>query len=209
MFHKQGCRAIVKKLKFKIKYKLGDVVAVPLAVGGYMLEVIARGSLRSYTGGGVIAYIFSKRYMKLPDKVNYKSLLPLKARTFFIHSDLEIRAKNWPIIGQVPDFDPNLWIMPHFHRLVIRPEYDYMKSQAIVYSGKNIFENTNSYDVAPDIGLAPDGVCGYEFFTLALEDIVKQKNKYPTHILRPPGDPELQYVIEHYEKQGDKKCSSK
>ena len=92
-------------------YAVGDWFGVPLPSGGFSLGVVARRNR-----GILLGYFFGPRRPRLPVLDDAAGLRPDQALLVGRFGHLGLRGGTWPILGRLPDWDPNEWPMPVFIR---------------------------------------------------------------------------------------------
>jgi hypothetical protein len=98
-----------------IRYGEGDCFAVPLPDGGYALALVARAAPK---GRVLFGYFFGPRFPTIPDETQLKGLAAKQAILKARFGDLGIFRGDWPKLGAIPAWRPDLWPMPSFHRRV-------------------------------------------------------------------------------------------
>jgi hypothetical protein len=97
----------------RLPYSDGDWFAVPLREGGgYGVGLVARHDGR----GGVIGYLFSRRFSDHPTLDDVAGLSPSDALRVMRFGDLALVKDRWPNLGKLDDWDPEEWPIPAFGR---------------------------------------------------------------------------------------------
>lgn len=89
-------------------YSEGDVFAVPLDGGGFGLGLVARARNRF-----VLGYFFDAIVHSLPrvEEVRFERDDAVAANIF---GDDGLVDGTWPVLGQLPQWDRDIWVMPWF-----------------------------------------------------------------------------------------------
>lgn len=88
-----------------VKYREGDWFGVPLTGGGFAVGVIARVGAHRIPYG----YFFGPKRDRLPWASDLARLKATDATLAGQFGYLGLRNGGWPIIGQVPGWDPSAW----------------------------------------------------------------------------------------------------
>lgn len=96
----------------KVRYREGDVFAVPLRDGGYGVGVVARSKGK----GPVLGYFFGPRYDDVPDLDEVARLEAVDNVLVQKFGDLGLIRGKWPVIGSLPEWRREGWPMPAFGR---------------------------------------------------------------------------------------------
>lgn len=99
----------------RCRYQSGDIFAMPLDNGQYCIGVIARGGERGRAG--IVAYLFPFLFDKVPALIDLTELVPGRAKRSMLASSLYLKDGRWPILGRVPDWNPERWPIPDFAEL--------------------------------------------------------------------------------------------
>ena len=91
----------------------GTWFAVPLRQGGYAVGVVARMAPR---GRIVLAYLFGPKRDAAPSLMDVARLHPKDAIKRLRIGDLGLINGEWPILGELPEWDRQAWPMPSFVR---------------------------------------------------------------------------------------------
>jgi hypothetical protein len=97
----------------KLRYKEGDVFAVPLEGGGFCLGVVAR---MPRGGKLLLGYFFGPRLDRVPGADEVPKLRPGKAAKVVIFGDLFLMKGRWPVVSRIKDWNRSDWPMPKFVR---------------------------------------------------------------------------------------------
>src|SRR5580765_7399095 len=95
----------------KLPYSEGTVFSVPLSSGGYARGVVARAS----AVGGLFGYFFGP-LLRSDNTAGFSDLNPEKAILRVRFGDLGLINGEWPICGQLGNWDRAQWPMPDFVR---------------------------------------------------------------------------------------------
>lgn len=104
--------ATSKKQPKRLKYEEGDVFAVPLQQGGFVLGVVARID-RSF---GFIGYFYPTVWSTIPETTEGLELSPEQAKWVKQVGHRGIKEGRWKIIGRVPGWSRETWPNPEFFR---------------------------------------------------------------------------------------------
>jgi hypothetical protein len=97
----------------KLPYREGDIFAVPLQEGGFVLGVVARMP----KGGKILlGYFFKEKFFSVPRPHDLPVLLPENVVKVVKFGDLSLMTGEWPVVGRVPDWDRADWPIPKFIR---------------------------------------------------------------------------------------------
>ncbi|MCW5958625.1 MAG: immunity 26/phosphotriesterase HocA family protein [Pyrinomonadaceae bacterium] len=142
-------------MRKKLNYKEGSWFAVPLKPDGFAVGVVARMAPK---GRIVIAYFFGDRYLSIPDLSRMQDYSPRDAIRILKIGDLGLINGEWEIIGELPDWNREIWKTPVFGR---QEEFT-NRNLLIIYNDDDpselIAEEPVNYDVAH---LEEDALCGY------------------------------------------------
>lgn len=97
----------------RLPHREGTWFAVPLLAGGYGVGVVTRMAPRARM---VVAYLFNQRYDSLPPLEDMARHRPKAAIKRLQIGDSRLRSGQWPILGELPDWDRSDWPMPKFLR---------------------------------------------------------------------------------------------
>lgn len=102
---------MIKKNKTIIKE--GLIYKIPLIGCGYALGVVARSSTAT---GTVLSYFFGPRLtdMEIYDRI--KNITPETAIAIARHSSFALQRGQWPIIGEMENWERERWTIPLFIR---------------------------------------------------------------------------------------------
>lgn len=96
----------------RLPYSEGAVFLVPLSRGGHARGVVAR----SGKGGKILfGYFFGPRILQA-DTTSLCDLMPSKAILRVHFGDLGLIKGEWPVVGQLPDWNRSEWPIPDFVR---------------------------------------------------------------------------------------------
>lgn len=96
-----------------LPYREGSWFAVPLRQGGYAVGVVARMAPR---GRIVLAYLFGPKHDTVPSLADVAPLQSKDAIKRLRIGDLGLMNGEWPVLGELPDWDRQTWSMPSFVR---------------------------------------------------------------------------------------------
>lgn len=96
----------------KVRYKEGDVFAVPLRDGGYAVGVVAR----SKGQGPVLGYFFGPRHAVVPELDDVAQLEAVDHVLVQKFGDLNLIRGKWQVLGALPGWRREEWPMPAFGR---------------------------------------------------------------------------------------------
>jgi hypothetical protein len=148
-----------------IKYKPGDVFAVPLAGGGF-----ARGlAVLSSGDNAAFGHFWGPRIGRIEDCVIDSNLRPGTVIYTKMFSDLGLVGGIWKIMGQLTSYDPADWPMPDFiyqsdGKTWLRTYDDRTLSQV-----RNVMVDAESIDVA---AYPKDGLAGRVFVERKLSSLI-------------------------------------
>jgi hypothetical protein len=91
----------------KIKFKEGQVFAVPLRQGGYVLGILVREYIKITLG-----YFFNKIYPTIPDKVDKSEISIDKIALIALFSSMGIEDGYWPLVETNLLFKKGDWPIP-------------------------------------------------------------------------------------------------
>jgi hypothetical protein len=97
----------------KLPYREGTWFAVPLRDGGFAVGVVARATPK---GKIILCYFFGPRRSKPASISDVRNFAPHDAILVHRVGDLGLINGEWPILGELPSWDRNLWSMPQFVR---------------------------------------------------------------------------------------------
>ncbi|MGB7815668.1 MAG: immunity 26/phosphotriesterase HocA family protein [Methylotenera sp.] len=103
----------------KIKYQEGDVIAVPLQNGGYASGLVARTDKE----GRAFGYFFGPRMDEVSEITHTQKLHPEEAILVCKFGDNSVHGKPWPIVGNLPNYSPDVWKLPFFYRQAMGDNY--------------------------------------------------------------------------------------
>ena len=95
-----------------LPYSEGSTFFIPLRNGGYARGVVARASP---DGKGVMGYFFGPR-LSSTGRVAWDDLDPANAILRIRFGDLGLINGEWPICGEIPNWNRSEWPMPDFVR---------------------------------------------------------------------------------------------
>ena len=99
--------------KKKLPYSEGSVFLVPLTTGGFGRGVVARADPKGR--GGLFGYFFAP-CLASTNNVALDDFMPCNAILRVRFGDLGLINGEWPVCGQVPNWDRSQWPMPDFVR---------------------------------------------------------------------------------------------
>jgi len=91
---------------------LGSVFLVPLRDSGYGTGVVARSTGQ----GDCLGYFFGPRIRNEAD-VDVSQLQASRAILVGMFGDLDLINRNWPVVGNIPRWNPADWPVPRMARL--------------------------------------------------------------------------------------------
>jgi len=97
----------------QINYSEGNCIAIPLRDSGYARGVITRMNRK----GVVFGYFFAPKIDNLEDVMIDESLYPENAVLSGQFGDLGLLEDKWKVVGGIPNWSRDIWIMPSFLRL--------------------------------------------------------------------------------------------
>ena len=103
----------------KIKYQEGDVIAVPLQNGGYATGLVARTNSK----GVVFGYFFGPKLNAISDISVNSKFQPEDAILVSQFGDNSVHGKSWSIVGNLPNYSPDIWKLPFFYRQAMGDNY--------------------------------------------------------------------------------------
>jgi hypothetical protein len=161
--------------KSKVKFQEGDVFAVPLDEGGYILGIIVRNNKIAPLG-----YFFKKVYPEVPDNceldLSKDSLL-----TAVVFGVIGLARGEWPIIGRVEGFQRKDWPVPLFQKEML----DSVGSYAVEYSDDD-FTNPVGVHRLPEEEVAklpPVGLFGYQALISYVSMLLKEEGLLPRNVV--------------------------
>src|SRR4051812_43143904 len=96
-----------------LPYREGSWVSIPLRHGGHALGVVAR---MAPGGRIVLAYLFGPKRDAVPALADVVWLRPKDAIRHLRIGDLGLLNGEWPVVGELPNWDRSAWPMPSFVR---------------------------------------------------------------------------------------------
>ncbi len=150
----------------KINYKEGQCVAIPLRAGGFARGVVARMDGK----GRVFGYFFGPKYLSIDDVEDCASLKSQDAVLVGRFGDPGILNHEWPVIGEIPNWDKSSWPMPALIRI------DELEKRAwLSYYDEHDFSLIREEEVSPDLeGKFPyDRGMGYGAVEIRLTKLLK------------------------------------
>jgi hypothetical protein len=149
-------------------YREGDLFAVPLRDHGYALGLVARCQPR---GRILFGYFFSSRHSAPPKLSDLSTLAPDDAVLRCRFGDLGIAERSWPVLGQLPGWNREIWKMPAF----VRVEALTGHKMQVIYSDADPSVEVGETGLAHDAETEPkDGLAGSGFVELRLTNLVNQ-----------------------------------
>jgi len=97
----------------RIPYHEGSCFAIPLRQGGYAVGVVARMAPK---GKLLLAYLYGMKFEDVPSMLDVTGLQPDAAIKRVCIGDLGLINGEWPVLGDMPDWQRNDWPMPIFMR---------------------------------------------------------------------------------------------
>lgn len=98
-----------------IKVNEGMVVAVPARDGhGYLIGVVARAEKSRSLGAAALIYFFGPRWDSVPSRTQIDDINPRHPLVVLKTGVRRIREGQWPVIGDVENFDRAAWPIPIF-----------------------------------------------------------------------------------------------
>ena len=138
----------------KLPYVEGSVILVPLRNGGFARGVVARATKK---GKGLFGYFFGPR-LASPKDATLDGLDPDKAILRLRFGDLGLINGEWPVLGEVPNWDRAEWPMPDFVR---RDPLGVLKPRLVRYSDDDPNHIEAEYIIDDDAGMPTDSASGY------------------------------------------------
>lgn len=141
----------------RIRYREGDLFAVPLDDGGYAAGLAARSNQQ----GVVLGYFFGRRFADLPEVDQFAELTSEDAVVVERFGDLGLIQESWPVLGQMPGWRRGDWPMPAFSRAelltgrLLRVEYSDDDPNSLL---REVEVASSEFEQ-----LAEDGLAGFEF----------------------------------------------
>ena len=137
----------------KLPFSEGSVILVPLRKGGFARGVVAR------TGKGkvLLGYFFGPR-LASPEVVSLHDLDPGKAILRLRFGALGLINGEWPVLGNVPNWNRAAWPMPDFVR---RDPLGRLKPRLVRHSDDDPNRVEAEFVIDDDAGLAADSMYGY------------------------------------------------
>lgn len=96
--------------KQKFHYGPGDWIGVPLD-GGWAVGLIARMNSQY---GKCLGYFFAPKLNVLPNVEQLRAMRPEQAIYVRQFMSVGLEEGKWPVLGRMPDWNPNQWPMPKF-----------------------------------------------------------------------------------------------
>lgn len=136
-----------------LPYSEGSVFLVPLRKGGYARGVVARSSRE---GKVLLGYFFGPVLSSSSD-VALDDLVPANAVLRVLFGDLGFLNGEWPVVGNVPNWDRSQWTMPDF----VRRDDLSGKAWLVRYADDEPNRVVAEYPTGFDSTLTPDSLLGY------------------------------------------------
>ncbi|MGH8189839.1 MAG: Imm26 family immunity protein, partial [Rhodanobacteraceae bacterium] len=149
----------------KLPYSEGSTFLVPLKNGGFARGVVARASPK---GRGVMGYFFGPR-LSSKDGVTWNDLDPSGAILRIRFGDLGLINGEWPICGQVPNWNRDDWPMPDFVR---RDPLGCLKPKLVRYADDDPMRIEVEYPIDDDSGMLEDVSAGYGAVEIRLSKVL-------------------------------------
>ncbi len=137
-----------------LPYFDGSTFLVPLRNGGYARGVVARASPE---GKGVMGYFFGPRLSSTVG-VAWDDLDPANAILRIRFGDLGLINGEWPIVGEIRNWNRSEWPMPDFVR---RDPLGRLKPILVRYADDDPNRIETEYAIDDDSGMLPDSSAGY------------------------------------------------
>jgi immunity protein 26 of polymorphic toxin system len=156
--------------KKKLPYSEGSVFLVPLTRGGYARGVVARASPK---GRILFGYFFGPR-LTSTDTVEFDDLDPAWAILRVMFGDLGLINGNWPVRGQLSNWDRSWWRMPDF---AVGQLLEPRAPTLIRYSDTDPARVEASYRIKDDTGMPVDGLYGADAVVTKLANLLDREEK--------------------------------
>jgi hypothetical protein len=147
-------------------YHEGSWFAVPLPDGGHACGLVARLSPGSKI---MLTYLFGPRLAAPPTLAHVAALRPADALKVLRVGDMALASGHWPVLGDLPDWDPARWPMPQFLRRADALKRAWRVTYAETDPTRSEREESVPYDTA---GLEADSLYGYGSTELLLSRLL-------------------------------------
>jgi hypothetical protein len=147
-----------------LPYSEGSVFLVPLRKGGYARGVVARSSKE---GKVLFGYFFGPP-LESTEGVTLEDLHPADAIHRVLFGDLGLINGEWPVVGNVPNWDRAEWSMPDF----VRRDDLSKKAWLVRYSDDDPNRIEAEYPTEFDSKLGRDSLSGYGAVEIVLTKLL-------------------------------------
>ena len=145
----------------KLPYSEGSIFLVPLEGGGYARGVIARSAPK---GKILLGYFFGPR-IQADEDIHLDRIKAEDSVLRLLFGDLGLIKKEWPIIGQIPNWDRTKWPMIETVR---RDTLGRLKPVLVRYADDDPSKVVAEQVLENDRDLPTAGLAGYGFVEAVL-----------------------------------------
>ncbi|MBA5637839.1 hypothetical protein H3H37_12325 [Duganella sp. LX20W] len=151
----------------KQPYHEGSWFAVPLLEGGYGCGLVARLAPSSRI---MLAYLFGPRHVHLPPFEPLTRLRAGDALRVLRVGDMALASGRWPVLGQMPNWNPAQWPMPAY----LRRADALRRAWRVTYSDQDPSRSEREESVPYDTqGMEADSLYGYGSTELLLSRLLE------------------------------------
>jgi Immunity protein 26 len=137
----------------KRPYREGSIFAIPLRSGGFAVGVVARKSAHH---GGLLGYFFGPKFSSVPDSGDIGVLHPDMALRVLKFGDLSLMNHEWPVIGDITNWNRKEWPLPDF----VRKDDISRKAWRVRYSEDDVCQYISEHPESFDSPLERDSMFG-------------------------------------------------